>query len=277
MQTNFNTTAPDGITESILLIEWQPLHGTAVWLHQAEKRVLHLHQMRLEKDPSAAMQSMQDWYHQLPEDWKPVQQVVVIYNHPGFTLLPLQHKNTALGEKILELTNADSPRESVQCDTVNGWQVSNFYRLPTEWPAQISKNWNNATVFHFSSLFLETISRNAATAAGLIRIAFFQGFFLVAVCQSDKLLLLQTYEFEKPEDISYYLLSICKQFELDQQQVTLLFSGMIDPDSSLYAELEKYFVNKQGESAGSWSWPQGLLSGLPDHYFSPLFQMAACV
>lgn len=276
-QTNNYHTAPEGLSESILLIEWQPQHCTAVWVNQAQNRVLQLQQIRLAKDPSSAIESIQEWYQQLPPEWSLVRQVVIIHNHPGFTLLPAHAHSNTLGEKVLELTNGYAPRETLQNDVVNGWQVANYYRLPTDWLNKINKNWNSASVFHFSSLFLETTNKETADENGLIRVCFSQQSFMVAVCRSNQLLLLQTYEYESPEDISYYLLSICEQFALDQEQVKLSLSGMIDQQSALYSELEKYFVNREFENAGAWTWADGLLSELPDHYFSPLFQMAACV
>lgn len=261
------------IRESILLIEWQPMQATVAWVHREKSKLLQIQQLRLEKDRTAAMQSIVEWFGQLDPVWNQVQQVVIIHNFPGFSLLPLNIGSSSLGDKLLELTNGSNNRETVLSDKVSGWQVQNYYRFPVEWMKMVEKNWQNASVFHYSSLFLETTSTDQENSHGSLRVVFFQSFFLVVLQKNGALQLMQTYEYQSPEDISFYLLSICKQFGLDQESVSLQLSGMIDPASALYAELTKYFLRMEWESSDLKNVP----SDLPEHYFSPFLRMASCV
>lgn len=261
------------IPESILLIELQPLQANFAWIHQKENKLLQLQQLRLEKDRMASFQSLTEWFGQLDPVWNQAKQVVFILNFPGFSLLPIDKASDSLGEKLLELTNGYTNRESILSDKVNGWNVQNFYRMPTDWMPMIEKNWSGASVFHYSSLFLETTTTESGIENGFLRVVFFQSYFLVVVLKSRKLQLLQTYEYQHPEDISYFLLSICKQIGLDQESVLVQLAGMIDPDSALYTELQKYFLQLEWDSVKMAHLP----SNLPEHYFSPLLRMATCV
>lgn len=270
--TEFNSD-PQEIHGSILLIEWQPLQATVAWIHREKGKLLQIQQLRLEKDRTAAIQSMGEWFGQLDPVWSQVQQVVVIHNFPGFSLLPMDAVSSTLGEKILELISGSNNREVVLSDKVSGWQVQNFYRVPADWIQVIEKKWQNASVFHYSSLFLETTSTETDNSNGALRVVFFQSFFLVVLQINGALQLMQSYEYQSPEDISFYLLSICKQFSLDQESVSLQLSGMIDPASALFAELTKYFLKMEWESADLKNVP----ADLPEHYFSPLLRMSSCV
>lgn len=277
VHTTLNTTEfnsdPQEIHDSILLIEWQPLQATVAWIHREKGKLLQIQQLRLEKDRTAAIQSLGEWFSQLDPVWSQVQQVVVIHNFPGFSLLPMDSVSSTLGETILELISGSNNREVVLSDKVSGWQVQNFYRVPADWMQVIEKKWQNASVFHYSSLFLETTSTETENSNGALRVVFFQSFFLVVLQINGALQLMQSYEYQSPEDISFYLLSICKQFNLDQESVSIQLSGMIDPASALYAELAKYFLNMEWESADLKNVP----SDLPEHYFSPLLRMSSCV
>lgn len=261
------------IQGSILLIELQPLQANIAWIHQEQNKLLQLQQLRLEKDRNASIQSVTEWFGQLDPVWNQVKQVVVIHNFPGFSLLPIEKGSDSLGQMLLELTNGYNNRETVLSDKINGWNVQNYYRMPADWIQLIEKNWNGASVFHYSSLFLETTPADSGNEFGTLRVVFFQSFFLVVVLKNGKLQLLQTYEYQNPEDISYFLLSICKQIGLNQETVSLQLAGMIDPNSALYTELQKYFLQMEWESANV----EHLPTTLPEHYFSPLLRMATCV
>jgi hypothetical protein len=96
--------------------------------------------------------------------------------------------------------------------------------------------------------------------------------FVLMVTKADRLLLLQAYQYATPGDVLYYLLKACHHFLLDQNEVTVRLSGLIDINSSLYNELYQYFINI-GFREATWQAPP---ADLPAHFFTSLNDLARC-
>lgn len=95
--------------------------------------------------------------------------------------------------------------------------------------------------------------------------------FSVVGLSGKQLLLSQTYRYENPADVIYYLLRICKHFLLSRENLLLEVSGLIEKDSGLYRELFDYFKNVNFRNAG-WKTE----TGHPAHFFTSLNDLAAC-
>ena len=95
----------------------------------------------------------------------------------------------------------------------------------------------------------------------------------VYAARQDILLLSQYYPYSTPGDVVYYLLKICHQFSLPQQEVQLQLSGLIEKQSALYKELYQYFIKIDFRDA-SWNIPD---SEYPNHFFTSLNDLAQCV
>jgi hypothetical protein len=74
--------------------------------------------------------------------------------------------------------------------------------------------------------------------------------------------------------VAYYLLKICYAFELSQQEVYLILSGLVEKSSNLFAELQQYFAHIHFAQRPEISLPQ---TSHPHHYFTSLYNLAACV
>src|SRR6185295_4919111 len=92
-----------------------------------------------------------------------------------------------------------------------------------------------------------------------------------------KLLLAKTFSYTSPEDVLYYLLKCCRQLNLSQQTVKISLAGLIEKDSAVYRELYKYFINLEFESLSADVKLGESLSVHPEHYFSSISKLAACV
>jgi hypothetical protein len=102
---------------------------------------------------------------------------------------------------------------------------------------------------------------------------FIDNHFRVAVYKGLQLQLVQQYSFVSPLDVVYYLLKICTEFGLSQQDTLLSVSGFITAGSALYKELHQYFLNIRFAILETF-----LIDGqeVPKHYFSSLYNLSAC-
>lgn len=96
----------------------------------------------------------------------------------------------------------------------------------------------------------------------------------ITALKENQLKLAQTYFYTAPLDVVYYLLSICREYGLSQSGTPVVLSGLVSQDSAMYKELYQYF-------SGLRFWKPTvkatLQSEYPDHFFSSLYNLAACV
>ncbi len=96
----------------------------------------------------------------------------------------------------------------------------------------------------------------------------------VTAIKQEQLKLAQIYAYTTPLDVVYYLLLICQEHDLSQTETPLLLSGLMSEDSAMYKELYQYFSNIQFWKPASKT---ALQSEYPHHFFSSLYNLAACV
>ena len=103
------------------------------------------------------------------------------------------------------------------------------------------------------------------------------GQFTAMLIKEGKLQCIQSYSFKVPEDITFFLLQLCESFEISTEDVELQLNGMIDQKSNLFEELHNYFLTINfGTLPVNFTYPESI-NEHPEHYFSHLFQMIACV
>jgi hypothetical protein len=86
--------------------------------------------------------------------------------------------------------------------------------------------------------------------------------------------LLQTYTYASPMDVVYFLLKICTEFQLPQEETQIIISGLIEEESALYKELHHYFLHMHFAISTTLSLPD---HEYPNHFFTSLHNLAACV
>jgi len=150
----------------------------------------------------------------------------------------------------------------------------NIYRIPASLHSSISRKFLSGKSWHLYTVILKNFS---SQQSGSMFIDFKTDEFSVVVLKENKLLLCQTFAYSAPEDVLYYLLKCCQQLDLSQQEVQLFLSGLIEKDSALYRELYKYFINLEFESLSNDIKLTTALTVHPQHFYSSISKLAACV
>jgi hypothetical protein len=88
----------------------------------------------------------------------------------------------------------------------------------------------------------------------------------LVVWKNGKLIVAKSIEVEHPDDLSFQLLQVCKQFDIETADIDWKISGMIQQDSLLWAAVTRYFSNvSEMESAVVLS------DEIPGYYLAYLF------
>lgn len=204
---------------------------------------------------------------------KNYQQSVIGYDVTGSLLIPAAFYDEADARLNLELVYGPDGHPEVISEILTPYNLCNVYRLPENLKAAARK-FSNGRPWHIYSVLLKNFS---VTDKDVMLADFKTDEFTVVVFSKSKLLLAQTYFYSAPEDVLYYLLKICRQFELTQQETTVVLSGLIEKDSAVYRELYKYFICLEFDNLHGDIKLADALAAYPAHYFSTISKMAACV
>jgi len=101
--------------------------------------------------------------------------------------------------------------------------------------------------------------------------------FSIIVFRKNELLLSRIFTYNVPEDVLYYLLRVCKELHISQQEAGVYLSGLIEKDSAVYRELYKYFIHLDFENLPEEIKIDSDLEKYPPHYYSSICKLASCV
>lgn len=150
----------------------------------------------------------------------------------------------------------------------------NVYRLPSNLHVTLSRKFLNGKFWHLYTVILKNLPSKQAES---MLIDFKTDEFSLVALKENKLLLCQTFSYTTPDDVLYYLLKCCQQLRLSQKQAKIFLSGLIEKDSALYRELYKYFIHLEFDALASEIKLAEELSAHPQHYYSSISKLAACV
>lgn len=105
-----------------------------------------------------------------------------------------------------------------------------------------------------------------------IHVVFYYSWFILSVFKEGKLQLIQKYAYKVAEDALYYLLEICKMFELPLPDITVYVSGMIDTASPLFETLRGYIHQLLIEPVDTSLFAAQGFQEYPLHYFASFCQ-----
>lgn len=165
----------------------------------------------------------------------------------------------------------EEPSRFILSDTIAEWQIQINYALPQNMYKQLVSSFPSARFIHAYTPALKI--NNGLAAEDQISLHFTTKYFRALVKKGAQVLLMQTYAYQTPLDVVYYLLKICQELQLVQTQISLLLSGFINEDSALYGELHKYFLQLHFAQAHEIALPE---NDLPQHYFTSIYNLAAC-
>ena len=203
---------------------------------------------------------------------QPFKKISFIYAFPESVLVPHQFFNAATNKEMLELVYGDTSSSIIKTDFIIKNNLHNVYCIPKSLDVVIAYLFPVAYHCHIYSI-LQNITQ---TEENYLYCIIETTQIIVQVIKENKLQMVQTFAFNVPEDISYYLLSVCKSFDLPHMQTAIFINGIIDESAAEIIELQRYFPIQYGIL------PKSLIVNdeikkYPGHYFNYLFELSTCV
>src|SRR5688500_720040 len=205
---------------------------------------------------------------------KQMNETRIIYNFPESSLIPEAFFNPELSNQVVEFLHGDLRKGILLNEKLEQEQVYNVFRVPSEIHEFFQTGFPAASFWHYFTIWSKA-GRGLGNHDG-VSVVFYPNHLLVSVFAAGKTQLLQSLEYQTPEDVAYQLLNIFYQFNFDQEETPLEIGGLVDVDSAVFEELLKYF-----QYVERTSYPPDLhlvpgFEQLPQHFFSPLLKLGLC-
>ena len=166
----------------------------------------------------------------------------------------------------------DLPAQAYFYDSIEEWQMVNAYAVPEAVYDVITDVFPKARFMHCYTPAIKTY--NGFVADNQLSVHFTGPYFRVLLKKDMAVHLVQTYTYQSPADVVYYLLKICCEFGLSQPEVYLILSGLVEKESHLFSELQHYFSNIHFTQQPEISLPE---NPHPHYFFTSIYNLAACV
>jgi len=199
--------------------------------------------------------------------------VTIIYGYPSSIFIPSSFMENIDKKAVLELVFGDINDAYIKTNFVAKYQMHNIFTIPKQIDAVISYLFDADKIVHLSSLIPELIPFKK----NHLYCIFSTNYFTVQLIKDGDFKTILHFHYKIPEDVVFYLLQLCHCHEVDQSDLMVHLSGMIDQQSTLNDELNSYFSNLKFQPLPeAFDYPNDFKK-IPAHYFSYLFEMLLCV
>lgn len=228
-------------------------------------------------ETGASDETAAGYIHQIIEDQHLLQEkfnsVHIIYSYSPAILVPQQFLDGAYKDDLLALVFGEDSERVTRTDIMQKHAIHNVYGIPAQVEMALTRYFGYAECSHIFSLLPDTVKE----PGNHLYCIFSSGQLKVLLVKDGKMQVMQNYNYSTPEDVAYHLLNLCKIFDVNVSGINVRLSGMIDASSALYTELLKYFLLMKFDTLpAQYEYPDAFKE-YPDHYFSHLFSIAACV
>jgi hypothetical protein len=194
----------------------------------------------------------------------------------GFTesiLVPAELMNADRNVNMLNLVFGDARQGIIRSDFLYKHNIHNVYRLPEPVADVFASCMPVATQTH---LFSALVNKDMPAGNHLFAV-FYSNSLTILLCKEGRFQVVQNFNYSNADDCVFYLLNVCKGFDVEPDSATLHINGMIDSKSGLYAAIYKYFLNIEFDALPEEYSYTAEINNYPPHFFSHLFGLALCV
>ena len=190
----------------------------------------------------------------------------IFYNFSTSALVPLQYFLETENQQILDQLFVPDKSKICFQESCIDQSIKNVYSVPAVIHNSFVELYPSSSFAHSTSYQLN--NNNAAfyciMYSSRIKVIFFK---------DEKLQIVQYFNYTTPLDVCYHILNVAERFETTPSTINCILSGMIDIDSTLYKELNKYFLHISFAEMPDIVVSEGF-EELPSHFYHHLTALA---
>lgn len=200
----------------------------------------------------------------------------VYYNSAGGLLVPERFYDEDTSSRMLELVAGDMHVNMPLSDEIEALNMRNIYSVPDYLREMLVSQFPGAVYEHIHTVLLKK-NLKLERKDNRMEIIFYPELIIVLLWKNNALQIVQCFNYETPEDVTYHAVNISEQWEVDRSEIRVIVSGLVEKDSALFAAVDKYFQFVETEERPEQFNYDSAFDGYPPHFFSPLFSIGICV
>jgi hypothetical protein len=200
-----------------------------------------------------------------------------VYINTEFALLvPVFKFNKEVAADYLNVVfgeDADARKQFEHVDSSPDFM--NVFRVPEKWLTTLNHHLLMVSVHHsYTSIIRGILANTANHSSAFIKVQFYTTHIIVVVLQKGELQFIQRFNYQSTDDVLYYLLNTVQRLNINNADLHMQISGMIDIQSGLYEQLVKYFNSVVVENPDDNNFLIDV-GQHPAHYFTPFVNLLA--
>lgn len=171
----------------------------------------------------------------------PVFELLVIYQNTYYSIVPAVLFKEDEAEQYLNLNSRIFTTDFIAFDTLENFELINVYIPLANINNYFFDHYGEFSYFHYTTTFLERVLQNEKKGNVKKMYAHLHGHQVDIVATSGKKLLLSnSFNYSTPEDLTYYILFVAEQLELNPEVFELELSGNISEEDAYFELLYTY-------------------------------------
>jgi hypothetical protein len=268
----------EDLLQSRLLVEVNPESFTYVLLNQRNMSPLAVKYFQLEHSRGKRLtESLREIIQEDELLRRPVKETLLVYNFPESSLVPEPLFSMDTNKELTDIVHGNLQKGLILTEKIPWWELFNVYRISQDLHQLLQQQFTAGKYWHYYSLLLKSHKMfDSREESDCIKVIFYADKMITLILKKGIVQLMQTFPYQDTKDVAYHLLNCCHQLSISQEEVLLQVGGLIDRQSTLSTELNKYFVQITFEEIDESIKVTDELKELPLHYFSSILKMAVC-
>jgi hypothetical protein len=193
----------------------------------------------------------------------PAAGVNFFWNTNEVLCVPKEKDNTAFLQQNFELLSGSLPGSTIASKPTEHCLVA--WRIENKKQKTVTQCFPGAAFMHQYIALLPSLQQAHESAVYLF---FYPRYFTLCAFKSNKLNYINTIKYTTTEDVLYFVLNVCKQYEIENN-VAVYCGGFIDEKSKLYDMLYQYLAGFQLLKADETQLTTDEFKEYSLHYFTP--------
>ena len=199
------------------------------------------------------------------------------------TLIPFPYFDKYRAKEYFSFNNHINPLDEIHYNKLLKSESYNVFTVHTEVVSLFYKYFNKIELFNQASSFIENslvpldkFEETNKIQKLSVHINIYKSFFDIVVTNISKLLFFNSIKYNNSNDFVYFILNIYKQLKLDQNSVSVTFSGELTVDDNRLHLLKKYIKDvKAGKQNEIYTYSKSFGELLRHQYYN-LFNLYQC-
>jgi hypothetical protein len=268
----------EDLLQSRLLVEVNPESFTYVLLNQRNMSPLAVKYFQLEHNRDKRLtESLLEIIQEDELLRRPVKETLLVYNFPESSLVPEPLFSMDTNKELTDIVHGNLQKGLILTEKIPWWELFNVYRISQDLHQLLQQQFTAGKYWHYYSLLLKSHKMfDSREESDCIKVIFYADKMITLILKKGIVQLMQTFPYQDTKDVAYHLLNCCHLLSISQEEVVLQVGGLIDRQSTLSTELNKYFLKISFEEIDESIKVTDELKELPLHYFSSILKMAVC-